>query len=236
MAAALAKVGGGLLKVDDIPRLLALRDRTRAPPPAPPAGLYLWEVHYPGLAGAAGGNERALARVAPALAAVLECVDRAAGSDDGSEGGEGTAGGGGSGGGAWLLPGAAAVGSCAGALPGVLSYELELHDKGWACAVRLSGRGRGLAGWARQTLGRGGGDVVGAAIAEGRGAVAEYTAAGAAAWVDGGTSDMAEAATVPRAVAVQILATTLTQAMLGEDFLFFPPAVRAPYSPPHQKG
>ena len=42
----LVDIGRGSLAVDDLPRILAARDRTAAGPTAPARGLYLVEVHY----------------------------------------------------------------------------------------------------------------------------------------------------------------------------------------------
>lgn len=45
----LIRIGGGELGIDDMSRLLKARDRTQAPPTAPPSGLYLVAVGYPQL-------------------------------------------------------------------------------------------------------------------------------------------------------------------------------------------
>ncbi len=43
----LVDIGRGSLAVDDLPRILASRDRAQAGPTAPASGLFLVEVHYP---------------------------------------------------------------------------------------------------------------------------------------------------------------------------------------------
>ena len=43
----LIEVGKGRLAPDDIPKLFALRDRTRSGPTVPPDGLYLVALEYP---------------------------------------------------------------------------------------------------------------------------------------------------------------------------------------------
>jgi tRNA pseudouridine38-40 synthase len=47
MVGTLIEVGKGRLRPDDIPRILAARDRSQSGPTAPPEGLYLVEVEYP---------------------------------------------------------------------------------------------------------------------------------------------------------------------------------------------
>jgi tRNA pseudouridine38-40 synthase len=46
----LVEIGRGAMSVDDLPRILAARDRTLAGPTAPPNGLFLVRVDYPGKA------------------------------------------------------------------------------------------------------------------------------------------------------------------------------------------
>ncbi|OES45922.1 tRNA pseudouridine(38-40) synthase TruA [Domibacillus iocasae] len=46
MVGTLMKVGNGRLEPEDVARILAQRDRNRAPQTAPAEGLYLWEVFY----------------------------------------------------------------------------------------------------------------------------------------------------------------------------------------------
>ncbi|KAG5175088.1 pseudouridine synthase [Tribonema minus] len=47
MVGAIQQVGAGVMSLDELIALLHARDRSLAPPPAPPHGLYLQEVHYP---------------------------------------------------------------------------------------------------------------------------------------------------------------------------------------------
>ena len=47
MVGTMVDVGRGSLPPDDLPRILASRDRSQAGPTAPASGLYLVEVHYP---------------------------------------------------------------------------------------------------------------------------------------------------------------------------------------------
>ncbi len=44
----LVAVGTGKRRADELPEVLAARDRARAENPAPPHGLTLWEVRYDG--------------------------------------------------------------------------------------------------------------------------------------------------------------------------------------------
>jgi len=46
MVSALVQVGIGKLRPDDVRRILEAKDRTQAPPTAPPDGLFLEQVEY----------------------------------------------------------------------------------------------------------------------------------------------------------------------------------------------
>ena len=47
IAGTLAQVGSNMLRASDVETLLAARNRSLAPPTAPPHGLYLVQVSYP---------------------------------------------------------------------------------------------------------------------------------------------------------------------------------------------
>ena len=60
LAGTLQLVGRGQWSKDDVEAALAARDRTRAGPTAPPAGLCLMEVRYDGRSGADGDPEESI--------------------------------------------------------------------------------------------------------------------------------------------------------------------------------